>query len=123
MGKVSRDTASQHESAEGFEGHYGEVDDYTIGFESYSADADLRDLFVGLPDDRCQSPHWGYVTKGSVTYHTADGAETFEAGDAYYVGPGHTPEMHAGGEVVEFSPSAELAATMEVVMRNMEAAG
>ena len=44
----------------------------------------------------------------------------FEAGDAYHVGPGHTPILYAGTEVVEFSPTAELASTMEVVTRNME---
>lgn len=123
MGKVNEASAPQVESAEGFEGRYGEVEGYTIGFETYSVDGDMRELFKGLPDDRCQAPHWGYVLSGKVTYHTAAGTEVFEAGDAYYVGPGHTPEMHAGGKVVEFSPSGELAKTMEVVMKNMEAMG
>jgi hypothetical protein len=44
---------------------------------------------------------------------------------AYYVGPGHTPVLYAGTEVVEFSPTEELGRTMEVVtsnMRKMEAA-
>jgi hypothetical protein len=45
----------------------------------------------------------------------------FEAGDAYYVGPGHTPVLYAGTEVVEFSPTEELGHTMEVVAKNMEA--
>ena len=31
------------------------------------------------------------VVKGKVTLKTASGEETFETGDAYYVGPGHTP--------------------------------
>ena len=46
--------------------------------------------------------------------------EVFEAGDAYYVGPGHTPVLYAGTEVVEFSPTEELGHTMEVVTKNME---
>jgi hypothetical protein len=46
--------------------------------------------------------------------------ELFEAGDAYYVGPGHTPILYAGTEVVEFSPSDKLGQTMEVVTKNME---
>ena len=53
----------------------------------------------------------------------ADSDETFEAGDAYAVGPGHTPRIFAGTEVVEFTPTDELAKTMEVVARNMENAG
>jgi hypothetical protein len=64
----------------------------------------------------------GYVVKGKLEFTFADGhEETYETGDAYYALPGHTPHLFAGSEVVEFSPSAELAATMEVVERNMEA--
>lgn len=123
MPSVSKTSASQHEAMEGFEGHYGEVDGYTIGFEAYTADADLAEFFVGLPDNRCQASHWGYVLRGKLGFRSAAGEETFVAGDAYYVGPGHTPILYAGTEVVEFSPSDELAATMEVVTRNMAAAG
>jgi len=54
---------------------------------------------------------------------TADGEETFEAGDAYYIPPGHTPVLYAGTEVVEFSPTDELQRTVEVVSKNMEAGG
>ena len=44
-------------------------------------------------------------------------------GEAYYTRPGHVPILSAGTEVVEFSPSAELAKTIEVVTKNLEAAG
>ena len=37
--------------------------------------------------------------------------------------PGHIPQFRAGTEIVEFSPTAELAKTMEVVTRNLAAAG
>jgi hypothetical protein len=43
--------------------------------------------------------------------------EVFEGGDAYYLGPGHTPILYAGTEVVEFSPTEELGRTMEVVTK------
>jgi hypothetical protein len=106
---------------EGYEGHFTEMDTgYTVGFETYTADADLKDLFKGLPEDRCQCPHWGYVFKGKVMFRTDDGDETFEAGDAYHVGPGHTPVLFAGTELVEFSPTEELRNTIEVVSKNME---
>lgn len=100
----------------------GEAMDYTVAFETYTADADLAPFFAGLPDERCQSPHWGYVIQGKVIFHTAEGPEEFVTGDAYYVGPGHTPELFAGTEVVEFSPTEEHRRTIEVVTRNMEAA-
>lgn len=124
MPKVSKETATESVAEEGFEGRYSELDTgYTIGFETYTADADLAEFFKGLPDDRCQSPHWGYVFKGKVTFKTADGDETFEAGDAYHVGPGHTPVIYEGTELVEFSPTKELQQTIDVVMKNMKAAG
>lgn len=63
------------------------------------------------------------MLKGKVAFRTANGEEVFEAGDAYFVGPGHTPVLYAGGEVIEFSPTEQLAATIAVVSKNMEAAG
>ena len=39
------------------------------------------------------------------------------------VGPGHTPILYAGTEVIEFSPTEELHDTLEVVEKNMAAAG
>jgi hypothetical protein len=124
MPKASKETASDSMKIEGYEGHYENFDGgYTVAFETYTADADLEDLFKGLPDDRCQCEHWGYVIKGKVSFKTADGEETFETGDAYYAPPGHTPVLYAGTEIVEFSPTKELQQTLEVVSKNMEGAG
>lgn len=122
MPGASKETATESMEVEGYEGHFARVGDYTIAFETYTEDADLTPFFKGLPDDRCQCPHWGYVVKGRLTYKTADGEETFETGQAYYAPPGHTPVLYAGTEVVEFSPTEELQTTMEVVERNMEEA-
>jgi hypothetical protein len=108
---------------DGYEGHFENFEGgYTVGFETYTADADLTPLFAGLPDDSCQCAHWGYVIKGKLVFKTADGDEVFETGDAYYVGPGHTPILYAGTEVVEFSPTEELQATLAVVEQNMASA-
>jgi hypothetical protein len=124
MPKASKTTSTETVEIEGYEGHFEHFDGgYTVGFETYTADADLTPFFAGLPDDRCQCAHWGYVVNGRVTFKTATGDETFEAGDAYFVGPGHTPVLYAGTEVVEFSPTAELQRTMEVVEKNLANAG
>jgi hypothetical protein len=124
MPKASKATASQTVEVEGYEGHLEPLEGgYTVGFEHYTADADLAPFFTGLPDDRCQCPHWGYVIEGRVTFRFPDREETYEAGDAYYAPPGHTPVLHAGSEIVEFSPTEELERTFEVVARNMEKAG
>jgi mannose-6-phosphate isomerase-like protein (cupin superfamily) len=120
MPKASKTTATTHAEAGGFEGDYAELGGYTVGFETYSADVDLGPVFEGLPNNQCQAPHWGYVQSGRVKFVFADHEETYEAGDAYYVPPGHHPVIYTGTEVVEFSPTNELNQTLEVVSRNME---
>jgi hypothetical protein len=57
-----------------------------------------------------------------VSFKTAAGDETFAAGDAYYIAPGHTPVLYADTEIVEFSPTNKLQQTIEVVSKNMESA-
>jgi Cupin domain len=122
MPKASKATASQSEELAGFEGHYEQFEGgYTVGFESYTEDADMAPLFKGLPDDRCQSPHWGYVIKGRVAYNVDGREEVIEAGEAYYVPPGHTPKIFAGTELIEFSPTDEFSRTIEQVTKNLEA--
>jgi hypothetical protein len=124
MPKASKLTASESIQLDGYEGHFESfTGGYTVGFETYSADADLTPLFAGLPDDQCQCAHWGYVIKGKLVFKTANGDETFETGDAYYVGPGHTPVLYAGTEVVEFSPTTELQQTIAVVEKNLATTG
>jgi hypothetical protein len=44
----------------------------------------------------------------------------FEAGDAYFMSPGHVPEAESGSEFVQFSPSDELHASEAVMMENMQ---
>jgi hypothetical protein len=124
MPKVSRETASETVSLEGLEVRTEHLDGgYSVCFESHTADADLADLFRGLPDDRCQLPRWGYVLEGMITFRFEDREETYVAGDAYYVPPGHTPVHYAGAEIVEFSPTDGLGETIGVVMKNLDAAG
>ena len=124
MRKVSKETASETIALEGLKVQLEHLDGgYSVCFESHTADADLADLFRGLPDDRSQLPRWGYVIKGKVAFRFADREETYEAGDAYYVPPGHTPRHFAGAEIVEFSPTDALGETIAVVMGNLERSG
>ena len=125
MPKASRSTASETFTMEGYEGHFEHFDGgYSVGFETYTADADPAPLFQGLPDDRCQCPHWGYVIEGKVTFTYADGTvETYVTGDAYYAPPGHTPTLFAGSQIVEFHPTDELAKTVAAIEKNMAALG
>jgi hypothetical protein len=101
------------------EGRYAPLDGYTVGFETVKQDLDPAPLFVGLPGDRCQCPHWGVVTAWQLTFRWVGHEETYVAGDAYYAPPGHLPLLTAGTTIVEFSPSAQLEATMAVVEENL----
>ena len=121
MPKASKETASRVEDMGLMEGRYEELGGYTVGFETFREDTDAAPIFRGLPDDRCQSPHWGYVLSGTLTLHYADRDEVYEEGDAYYAPPGHIPVITAGTEIVEFSPTEEYERTMEVAARNLAA--
>jgi hypothetical protein len=121
MPKASKQTASEHETLEGYEGHFENFEGgWTVAFETYTADADLSPFFEGLFNNECQCEHMGYVIKGKVAFRSGGGEEVFETGDAYYVGPGHTPVLYAGTEVIEFSPTTELRHTLEVVTENLD---
>lgn len=55
----------------------------------------------------------------AMTWCFADHEEVFEAGDAYYVPPGHAPKADAGSEFVQFSPSEQLQAVEQAMMERM----
>jgi hypothetical protein len=120
--KVSKDSATQG-------GDYGPVldraeqlDGYTVNFVEFREDLDQAPLLKGLPDDRCQCPHWGYVFKGRLTFRFADREEVHEAGDAFYLPAGHVGVANEPGtEFVQFSPTAELRETEAVITKNMQA--
>ena len=122
MPKASRETASESGGGPGFEARYQALEGgYTVGFETFTEEADLTPLLEGLPDDRCPTPHWGYVIKGKLTY-ISDRDEVIEGGEAFYVPAGHTLTADAGTEVIFFSPTHEWQQTLEVVMKNRERA-
>src|SRR5919197_4268963 len=113
MPKASKETVARVEDMGVMVGRYEELGPYTVGFETFREDADAAPLMKGLPDDRCQSTHWGYVVSGKVTFTYADREEVYETGDAYYAEPGHIPAVAAGTELVEFSPTQEHGQTNE----------
>ncbi len=122
MPKTSKETASNVMDLGILEERSEDLDGYIASFCRFREDGDAAPVFRGLPDDRCQSPHWGYVFSGKVTFRYADHDEVYEAGDAYFATPGHIPVVTAGTEVVEFSPAAEYRQTQEAIARNMAAA-
>lgn len=121
MPKVSKESASQVDENPMAEDRHEDIEGYAVDFVSIHKDADLAPMLKGLPDDRCQCPHWGYVFKGRLTLSFADHQEVYEAGDAFYTPPGHTPLAAAGSEFVQFSPSEELRTVQAAIMKNMQA--
>jgi quercetin dioxygenase-like cupin family protein len=122
MPKVSKQSATQG-------GEFGPVTDrsenldgYTVGFTTFHVDLDQSPMLKGLPNDQCQCPHWGYVIKGRMTFRVGDREEVLEAGDAYYLPPGHVGiSNEPDTELLQFSPADDLQKTSEVIMKNMQA--
>ncbi len=107
-----------------YKSHMGRFGDYMAYFESAPAGFGGPDFFKGLPDDACQSPHWGYVFKGKFKATYTDGSEDIvSAGEAYYLPPGHVFEVLEPLETIEFSPRKEFEQTVEQVSKNIEAMG
>jgi hypothetical protein len=119
MPKVSKDSAAHVDDHGVVEDRHEDLDGYTVNFVSFREDVDGTPLLKGLPDDSCPCPHWGYVVSGKLTYRFSDHDEVFEAGDAFYLPPGHIPFAEAGSELIQFSPSEPLKAVDEAMMANM----
>jgi hypothetical protein len=104
-----------------YEGRSVDAGEIRIAFESMPADFPPDEsLFKGLPDDRCQCDHWGYVFKGSfrVSYKDAPD-EVVSAGEAYHLRPGHFVQTIEAVELLELSPVEEHDRTMATIARNL----
>jgi mannose-6-phosphate isomerase-like protein (cupin superfamily) len=121
MPKVSKQSAGRVEDNPMVEVRGEELAGYRTEFVTIREGHDLAPLLKGLPDDRCQCPHWGYVFKGKLTWRFGDHEEVFTAGDAYYAPPGHAPEAESGSEFIQFSPADKLREVEETIMKNMQA--
>jgi len=122
MPKVSKESCTHGGDHGAVLDRCDQLAEYTVNFVEFREDIDATPLLKGLPDDRCQCPHWGYVVKGRLTYRYGDRVEVYEAGDAFYQPPGHVPVKHEPGtQIVQFSPSDELRKTEAVMMANLRA--
>ena len=125
MPSVSKDklkATAPTPGAEMREVNWGGMNVSFVSIKEPALGMDMAPLFKGLPDDRCQTPHWGYVLKGSLKMLYADRNETFTAGQIYYIEPGHIPNITEPTEFIEFSREEEMLKTMEVMTKNKEEA-
>ncbi|HEU5216369.1 MAG TPA: hypothetical protein VFU30_12600 [Gaiellaceae bacterium] len=102
MPKVSKETASQVHEYGPVTDRREEMDGYTFEFVSFAADSDLDGPLSALPGGACQCHE-----------------EVYEAGDAFYQPPGHRPYVDAGTELLQISPTEELAETERAVAELM----
>ncbi len=121
MPSVSRDRVAEINDYGVVEERHEDVNGTTIQFLTFREDVDSAPLLRGLPDDRCNCPHWGYVFKGKVIFDLADREEVYEAGDAFYLSHGHIPRAEPGTEYLQFSPAEELHAVSEHMQKNFAA--
>ncbi len=94
----------------------------TLGAEYFSlaAGADIAPLLVGLHDDACDAPHWGYLVSGQVVVTYTDGTqETCAGDDLFYWPPGHSVRVTDDAEVVLFSPQVAHGAVMDHMAARM----
>jgi hypothetical protein len=120
MPKASKQSASKVVDYGPAEDRTEEFGGYTMNFVSVRQQTDLTPLLKGLPGDSCQCPHWGYMFKGRMTIRYADHEEVIEAGDAFYLPPGHVPAGEAGSEFLQFSPTGELQISQAAMAANMQ---
>ena len=101
----------------------GELDGYLTSVVELRESGDLTELLKGLPGDVCPSPHWGHVTAGRMWFRFPDREESFEAGAAFYVPPGHTSGADAGSEFEVFSPAEVMLEVEAHMQRKMQEGG
>jgi hypothetical protein len=120
MPKASKESTTEIKDFGVAEDRTGYLDGYTVNFVTILQDHDLAPMLSGLPGGRCSCPHWGYVIKGRMIVRYADREEAYEAGDAFYMPPGHTPAAEAGSEIIQFSPSDQLQEVEAAIMRHIQ---
>lgn len=114
-------TVARHQPDFGDATGYGDIaaEHFTI-----PEGADLEPLLEGLEDDLCQSPHWGYMIEGVTTVTYDDGSEeVIEAGDVFYLPPGHTSRTDEEAEMILFSPQKEHGEVIEHIRTKMAESG
>ena len=115
MEAVNRSDMDVRVEGDGVDFRTKEVGGMTMAWAILPKGTDFGPALKGLQDDLCQCPHWGYVIKGRLKMRTKDGEQVYEAGQAVYWGPGHSPEALEDCEYIDFSPTDE----MEAVVRHV----
>lgn len=107
MSAIRKDEARTTVNEAGLELRSAPAGDMLVGFERWPKGR-VEDLFEGLPGKECHASHWGYTLKGKWRVRSADGERLVQAGEAYYLAPGHTLlEILEPVELIEFTPAKD----------------
>lgn len=121
MPKVSKETAAKVMDFGVAEDRSADLDGYTVNFVTIKQTHDLGPMLKNLPGGNCSCPHWGYLFRGRLTVRYDDWEEVFEAGDAFYMSPGHAPAAEEGTEFLQISPADQLAQVEAAIVQCMHA--
>ena len=81
----------------------------TVAVNELPAGTDLSPLLMGLKNNSCQVPHWGYIVKGKMRLIYDDGTEVvLKAGDLFYMPPEHKGNVVEDLKLLDFSPEKEM---------------
>ena len=88
--------------------HLADWGGMAVAVNSIPAGADFAPLLVGLKNNSCQVPHWGYILQGALRLQYDDGKEVIlKAGDLFYMSPGHKARVDEDLKLLDFSPQDE----------------
>jgi len=118
MPSAGREDLPEQEIAPGYSSRFADWGGITVAFEHATAGQDASTMIRGLPDDRCQAPHWGYLFSGTMVVEYADRSETIEGPRAYHVEPGHRISFQTDCDALEFTPTDALERTLDAARRN-----
>ena len=92
----------------------------TVAFNELPKGTDFGPLLQGLDHDSCHCPHWGYIVEGSMLIkYDDDTEEILEAGDVFYLPPGHTGVVQEDLKLLDFSPTKELNEVMDHITKKI----
>ena len=95
--------------------------DMTCGCYRYPKGVDFTPYFVGMPDDLCPIPHYGYCLKGTFHVRYKDGKEeVVKAGDLFYLPPPHTFWIDEDTEMIMFSPLKLMSESVKLAQSNLD---
>ena len=96
----------------------------TVAFNEVPGGTDLTPLLEGLKNNSCHCPHWGYIVQGSMRVIYDDGnEELLQAGDVFYLPPGHTAIVEEDLKIIDFNPEKEFGEVMDHIGKKMAEMG